>query len=126
MEYCVLLAPLKKCRWPRRSEHFLTLPGEVGSADHYQMDQFLLLDAAIEKLGIGKPRSKIPRTFIEREAESVICVAIDQFIHLNCGLLHPDQSDILCNCAGMGLEHSGDLRRQTQANMSTYSRCRLK
>src|SRR6267378_7278368 len=98
MEYCVLLTPLKKCRRPRRSEHFLTLPGEVGSANHHQMNQFLFLDATIQKLGIRKPRSTIPRTFVERETESVICVAIHQFIHLYRGVPHPNQSDILSNC----------------------------
>src|SRR5258706_5992491 len=85
------------------------------------MDEFLFFDAAIQKLGVGKPRPKIPWTFVEREAESMIGVTIDQFIHLYGSVPHPDKRDILRHCAGMGLEYGRDLRGQTQAGMSAHS-----
>src|SRR5258706_1088775 len=89
------------------------------------MDEFLFFDAAIQKLGVGKPRPKIPWTFVEREAESMIGVTIDQFIHLYGSVPHPDKRDILRHCAGMGLEYGRDLRGQTQAGMSAHSGRRL-
>src|SRR5260370_39200108 len=82
------LAPLEKVGRPRRLQQRLSLPRDVRPADHDQVREFLLSDAAIQHSRVRRPRTKTPRLVADRNKESVAFVMIIQFVHRYRRLRH--------------------------------------